>query len=47
MSYSLAEALSLNASEPAERLNTRYLPAAGETEVSGVPAYRGEGQCFG
>jgi D-serine deaminase-like pyridoxal phosphate-dependent protein len=33
--------------ELAERLNTYYLLAAGETEVSGVPTYRGEGQCFG
>jgi D-serine deaminase-like pyridoxal phosphate-dependent protein len=33
--------------ELAERLNTYYLFSAGETEVHGVPTYRGEGQCFG
>ncbi|HEX3716190.1 MAG TPA: amino acid deaminase/aldolase [Trebonia sp.] len=33
--------------ELAERLTTYYLADPDETDVRGVPTYRGEGQCFG
>jgi hypothetical protein len=33
--------------ELAERLTTYYLAGPDEPDVTGVPTYRGEGQCFG